>query len=810
MPPFSLASRLAVLVLLASLGSASGAQTLLKGRVTDAETGESLPGANVALLDRDGAVIGGAATNLDGDFALRVDALPAPLAVRFIGYETARLTVTETPEAPLAVALVPSAATLGAITVTPGEDPAVALMRRVIARTRQQREAIGPYAVTAYGRTTILGSDGDVAGVSEAASDAYWSPEAGWREAVVAQRATSNLGSGSVPAVARGLVDLLTSDIRLSGHRLMGPTHRDALSVYRFTITGSTQIDGRRVTEVTLEPRRRTASAFVGTLLILEATADVLEADLRPGPAFLFPPPIQVSGARYRQQYVPVAADSSLWLPADLRSEIGIGFALDLLVSADPITIQSAVQLSGYRLGVAAPDSLLAGPLAQRAPQADSTRLAQEAAPLTDAEAEAYAAGDSLGSINEAWDFKGPLAGLLRRSIREGEQAAADSARAPFSFSFAPVVGANPGEGFRGGLRLGLRAGPLAVAPEATYRTADGGINLGADARLRLWRGEDVRIGLLADASKGVARRASPLTPEIYAGVNGRGGYYDRQRLAVGLGASHGDLGTVRTGNFIQVTASGEARVRFVAESAQTFNPGSADDGPLDSDLLGLGLDFQRLTTRSVQMQAGVGTLEAPLGLLPRQAIQVSAEAGEWVLNGTFWTAEAALDTRFATFARRRALAPALDVRLAAGASGGSVPLTRLLSVDGVLGEDAIAFSRFGVLRTRTGVPYEGDRYAAAFWEHSFRSIPFEILGLGGLAKRGYSVILHGAHARTWLDAEREADLGAFGYALSPSDGWHHEVGVSVSGILGLLRVDLTQRLDAPDTVVGFGLARLF
>ncbi len=628
----------------------------------------------------------------------------------------------------------------------------------------------------------------------------------------MAQRATSNLGSEGVPPVARGLVDLLTQDIQLSGHRLMGPTHLDALSTYRFTITRTTQIDGRRVSEVTLEPRRRTASAFVGTLLILDETADVLAADLRPGPSFLFPPPIQVSGARYRQQYVPVAADSSLWLPADLRSEIGIGFALDVLVSADPITIERTVQLSAYRLGALAPDSLTAGPLAQRASATDSTRLAQEAAPLTDAEADAYAAGDSLGSINEAWEFRGPLAGVLRRAIRDGEAAAAaeDSERPLFGTSFAPVVGANPAEGFRGGLRLGLRVANLTVSPEATFRSADKGVNLGAEAQLRLWRGEDIGVGILADASKGVARRASPLTPELYAGVNGRGGYYDRQRLAVGLGAAHSDLGTIRTGGFIQVTASGQARVRFIAESAQTFNPGSADDGPLDSDLLGLGLDFERLTTRSVQATLGVGVIDAPLGLLPRQAIQGVFEVGEWVLNGTFWTAEVAADYRFGTFARRRALAPALDVRLAAGASGGSVPLTRLLSVDGVLGEDAVAFSRFGVLRTRTGVPYEGDRYAAGFWEHSFRSIPFEILGLNGLAKRGYSVLVHGAHARTWLDADRAADLSTFGYALSPSDGWHHEVGVSVSGILGLLRLDLTQRLDAPGTVVGFGLARLF
>ena len=171
----------------------------------------------------------------------------------------------------------------------------------------------------------------------------------------------------------------------------MGPTHRDALGAYRAAITGTSVLDGRLVVELTVRPARATASAFEGTLQILFDTADVLAADLRPGASFLFPPPVAVTGARFRQQYVPVAADSSLWLPADLRSELAIGFRVEGLLSADPFRVEETIQLSGYRLGALAPDSLAAGPAVRRAARPDSLALDAPGArpPLTAAEARA-------------------------------------------------------------------------------------------------------------------------------------------------------------------------------------------------------------------------------------------------------------------------------------------------------------------------------------------------------------------------------------------------------------------------------------
>lgn len=80
----------------------ASAQRALAGRVTDAATGEPLPGANVAVLGPDGAVVGGTATNTEGQFALRLERVPADLAVRYVGFETAWLRVTDATPVPLA------------------------------------------------------------------------------------------------------------------------------------------------------------------------------------------------------------------------------------------------------------------------------------------------------------------------------------------------------------------------------------------------------------------------------------------------------------------------------------------------------------------------------------------------------------------------------------------------------------------------------------------------------------------------------------------------------------------------------------
>lgn len=65
------------------------AQELITGQVTDAETGESLPGVNIIVK---GASIG-TATDIDGEYRLRVESLQDTLIFSFIGYQTREIPI---------------------------------------------------------------------------------------------------------------------------------------------------------------------------------------------------------------------------------------------------------------------------------------------------------------------------------------------------------------------------------------------------------------------------------------------------------------------------------------------------------------------------------------------------------------------------------------------------------------------------------------------------------------------------------------------------------------------------------------------
>ncbi len=139
----------------------------------------------------------------------------------------------------------------------------------------------------------------------------------------------------------------------------------------------------------------------------------------------------------------------------------------------------------------------------------------------------------------------------------------------------------------------------------------------------------------------------------------------------------------------------------------------------------------------------------------------------------SFTFAQLTVDGHLKTFLKRRFAPNALDWRLVAGYSRGQVPVQRLGSLEASMG----LFSPFGVFRTMGGQPYEGEHYLALYWEHNFKAVPFEALGLWGLAQRGMGLVLHGASGRTWIGGQRRKTLG---FKPRDVDAFHHEVGVSL------------------------------
>ena len=120
---------------------------------------------------------------------------------------------------------------------------------------------------------------------------------------------------------------------------------------------------------------------------------------------------------------------------------------------------------------------------------------------------------------------------------------------------------------------------------------------------------------------------------------------------------------------------------------------------------------------------------------------------------------------------------------MAAGTSTGELPPQRLFDLE----SRSSVFGPFGVLRGLAVKEFAGTDYVALTLEHTFRSIPFLMLGIPFLYENGVELDVHCGAARTWNRGSLQ---------VSTTDGWYTEAGIGISRIFDILRVDFTWRLD--------------
>ena len=806
--------------------SVAGAQTTVQGTVTDASTGGPLPSANIQVA----GTYQGTITNADGVFSLQVEALPVTLIVRFIGYETQRRTIERVPDAPVRIALPPSTLQMDEIVVT-GQNPAERIMRRVIERKQQWRADLETYRVEAYNRFTVANDTGIVS-IIETQTQAFWDKERGMREVQTAKRQTANLDIDQAIPSALFVTNLYDDNIEMGGHTLMGVTHPDALSHYTFTLDSTRVIDGRRVYDIGVQPDGRLRSAFIGRVAVLDSAYALLEADLRPNRSFVFPPPVRTYRVQLQQQFS--SFGRSFWLPVDLRAEHKVNLAFTELIALPPIRINQVSRLTRYETNVPLPDSLYKrdervvldstamarlDALATEPTEPDTLAFAGGASvPLTADEQRAYGEIDSTTTLEKAFAPRGPLGRLIRARM-EAEDNTGDGSTSPVASQASgtylggvdidrqlrPLLWYNRVEGLHAGAALQLDVDDrFLVEGRGGYNTSmEAPLQWTYGVRSALRLGPDRATRLIGSYRYGVDRQyQSPVYGRLPNSIWTLGGgldYFDymgneRVRIGVEQSLPRWDASVrLRFNTERQFSvARNTSYDLFGREQRQPVNPAVNDD-----------------LLRSVSLRVAVGDPGPQLGIFGENVLRVDIEHSnaDWLGSEFDFTRfHMQLDGHVETFFQRRMLPNALDLRLVAGTFTGTLPVQRFGIVDASWRPLAV----FGTLKTLANRPYRGEQYLGLFWEHSFRTVPLEVLGLYGLAERGYNILIHGGHGRSWISDARQTDLLQQGIPIADPDGMHHELGVSVSGILGAFRLDITKRLDAPGVTVGLGLARLY
>ena len=786
-----------LLLTLVALLTTAQAQTVVQGRVTDAQTGEGLAAATVQVEGTSRGTI----TNRTGDYEIVVPPGAAALVVRFIGYQPARRAVEG---GRLDVALTPAVAELGEAIVTAG-NPADNIMRRVIARKARWQAGLQTWQAEVYSRQTIRAS-GAVVAVVEGQTRAFWDRDRGLREVVTATRRTGNLGDLPLDAFAAAeqTLNLYDDEVPFGGYDLMGPTHPDAVSFYRFAVEGTRALGDELVYDLSFAPRNALQPGLSGQLSVLADADALIAVSARPSASVQFPLVTQFDLTLDQQfsSFGQAVDGEAIWLPVDFRMSADARAGNALLRFPD-IGFAVASRLTDYAVNVAVPDSLYE----REGVAVDSASVAEGlpaagVVPLSAEEERALAEIDSTQTLTEAFRPTGPLARFINASVSVGEGGGTAAASGKTRFSYAPVVAYNRVEGARLGAELDLRRGPVQVGAEGAYQTAAQDVWARGNVTVRVapaaWVGVEGRhdVGTL-----GRSLFVTPLTNSVAALAVGED-YFDYVR---------------RDGGTVWASWWGQEGPLFPVVNGwaayDDYRPATVETewsltGSLPPDNVAALLETE---TRSLDDLARAG-VRVRLGrwvdgiegsAFGQRGAQVWVEGGRRLPDAdrdapTFGRVEGEVRWFVPTVLRRRLLPPTLHLRLAAGTATGGLPVQRAFGIDGQLA----GVSVFGALRSRTGRLTLARRYALVAWEHDFRSVPFEALGWRGAAPLGLSLQVHGAHA--WADRAPGA------LHVEPSVV-HHEVGASLGlGYTVPLRLDVTYRLtDGPGVVVGIGLARL-
>ncbi len=782
-----------VLCLLLLISTPARAQLTIHGVVRDATTGAPLAATNIGVENTGRGTI----SNSDGAYALNLTDLPAAVSFRFIGYRTATVTVTDRTDPRIDVALEPVTIQLGEVFVT-GDNPAIDIMRRVIERKQAMLEQLTSYEVDAYNRFVIRNDTGIVS-IIESVTRAYWEGGRGRREVLTFERKTNNLDFDEALPAAMFVANLYDDNVDISGYMFFGVTHPDALDKYRFGLLGTRLIDDQLVYDISVEPKTMLTVGFVGTVAVLSEAYVLLEVDLRPGDAFLYPPPIQRYDLSMQQQYREF--EGGIWLPADYRSRAVLKIGAGRLLYLPPITVDQVSRLTHYQINVEVPDSLyetegevLVDSTAILAE--DASRLETIMIPLSGDEEVAYESIDSTMTLDKAFKPGGLFASQVQVGYNRDRNE--DGSTSAITLGGSPRLLYNRVDGLRIGAapRIGVADGRFSIGGELAYSTALEDWSWAVNGEIEPVDG--LTIG---------GRYSETVVPNYFSEVQSQ--LENSFRVLLG-GADYFDYHTLEGwSTFVGYRMQG-APVRLQVE-LRSAKHGSVEK-QTDYDLVGEStlqpdnpiINEGRVGAIAFTISAG----EPPpaLAVTGSRRIKVEVErAASGFLGGDFQYTRLSgvADWQLPTLFRRRLLPNTLDVRLTASTHDSPLPVQRLTIVDASDGP----LTPYGTLRAAGDRPLLGDRTFALFWEHNFRTVPFELLGLRGLAKRGISIIVHGAHARSWVSSETQALAGR---PIPSLTGFYHEVGISVSGLLGGVRLDYTRRLDAGGHSIGLGAARLF
>jgi hypothetical protein len=396
---------------------AFGQQYTVSGEVRDDSTGAELSFANIRVL----GTYTGTAANRRGSYEIKLKPGEYTLAASYIGYysDTVRVDLKQD-VSNINFSLKPAKIELQEITVTPGENPAIPIIRKAIERKRLRESLIDSYELEAYTKGIIktdqemkagssnislsLGTTDTTAlfisGIVENQSKGYFQKPDNFKEVITARKQSANIPpTFNILTGGRFIQNFYDETIDFIGNRLKGPLADDALSYYYYYIYGMDAINNVGVYRIYFTPDNTSDPGFQGYLYITDDTYDLIKVDLHLNRAAntggIFDT-INIYQQFTAYDGVLMPADYRLYATANILSLVRVGFEVNTI-------------LYDYKINEPIPPGTFNKAVITVIPEADERDSLFwkniPVIPATDEEIEAYRKIDSIQNLKLSfWD----------------------------------------------------------------------------------------------------------------------------------------------------------------------------------------------------------------------------------------------------------------------------------------------------------------------------------------------------------------------------------------------------------------------
>ncbi|MEW6654196.1 MAG: DUF5686 family protein, partial [Bacteroidota bacterium] len=200
------------------------------------------------------------------------------------------------------------------VTVLPGENPALEIIRRAITSKNKRYEKINSYVFKAYTKGIVkttqdlsasgtnvgvgIGGGKDtsklkITGIIENESKGYFRKPNEYKDEIIARKQSANTPSAiNIFTGGRLLQNFYTDDIRFLNRHLLSPIANDAIDYYDYIIEDTLALDKKSLFKIRFEPLRKIDPGFAGTIYIADKTYNLvklevgLNASANPGKIF--------------------------------------------------------------------------------------------------------------------------------------------------------------------------------------------------------------------------------------------------------------------------------------------------------------------------------------------------------------------------------------------------------------------------------------------------------------------------------------------------------------------------------------------